>query len=169
MANLDSSSENVSTDSRDDSSQESKVEFSEDEETLIARMYNLVGERWALIAGRIPGRTAEEIEKYWTASEKEKNLKAQTGPDEALCFLVPLITPPSPMMVRVTTTNPNPNPNPNARIFTSTTPFRFLTLLSLSFLFLSLLRRHSTLRSPDPIYSAPCDPSPFSAATETPT
>ena len=22
--------------------------------------------RWALIAGRIPGRTAEEIEKYWT-------------------------------------------------------------------------------------------------------
>ncbi|OAY83173.1 Protein trichome birefringence-like 13 [Ananas comosus] len=60
-------------------------------------------------------------------------------------------------MVRVTTTNPNPNPNPNARIFTSTTPFRFLTLLSLSFLFLSLLRRHSTLRSPDPIYSAPCD------------
>lgn len=30
----------------DDSSQESKVEFSEDEETLIARMYNLVGERF---------------------------------------------------------------------------------------------------------------------------
>ncbi|XP_065619338.1 MYB-like transcription factor ETC3 isoform X1 [Quercus suber] len=22
--------------------------------------------RWSLIAGRIPGRTAEEIEKYWT-------------------------------------------------------------------------------------------------------
>ncbi|MBA0818408.1 hypothetical protein Gohar_025710 [Gossypium harknessii] len=28
-------------------------------------MFNLVGERWALIAGRIPGRTAEEIEEYW--------------------------------------------------------------------------------------------------------
>ncbi|MBA0792173.1 hypothetical protein Gohar_016695 [Gossypium harknessii] len=28
-------------------------------------MFNLVGERWGLIAGRIPGRTAEEIEKYW--------------------------------------------------------------------------------------------------------
>ncbi|KAK2988018.1 hypothetical protein RJ640_011281, partial [Escallonia rubra] len=49
----------------EDSSQDSKLEFSEDEETLITRMYNLVGERWSLIAGRIPGRTAEEIEKYW--------------------------------------------------------------------------------------------------------
>ncbi|KAG6754684.1 hypothetical protein POTOM_040478 [Populus tomentosa] len=48
-----------------ESSQESRLEFSEDEETLIIRMFNLVGERWSLIAGRIPGRTAEEIEKYW--------------------------------------------------------------------------------------------------------
>ncbi|WVZ00525.1 hypothetical protein V8G54_026594 [Vigna mungo] len=45
----------------------SKVEFSEDEETLIIRMYKLVGKRWSLIAGRIPGRTADEIEKYWTS------------------------------------------------------------------------------------------------------
>ncbi|XP_019439820.1 PREDICTED: MYB-like transcription factor ETC3 isoform X2 [Lupinus angustifolius] len=43
-----------------------KVEFSEDEEDIIAKMFRLVGERWSLIAGRIPGRTAEEIEKYWT-------------------------------------------------------------------------------------------------------
>ncbi|XP_011100298.1 MYB-like transcription factor ETC1 [Sesamum indicum] len=50
------------------SSQESKQpEFSGDEETLIIRMYNLVGERWSLIAGRIPGRSAEEIEKYWNS------------------------------------------------------------------------------------------------------
>ncbi|PON93257.1 GAMYB transcription factor [Trema orientale] len=50
----------------EESSKESKLEFSEDEEALITRMFNLVGERWTLIAGRIPGRTAEEIEKYWT-------------------------------------------------------------------------------------------------------
>ncbi|KAI9177074.1 hypothetical protein LWI28_015531 [Acer negundo] len=67
MADLDLSSDNTSDDSRDQSSQDSKLEFSEDEETLITRMYNLVGERWSLIAGRIPGRTAEEIEKYWTS------------------------------------------------------------------------------------------------------
>lgn len=54
-------------DSQEQSSQEAKLEFSEDEETLIIRMFNLVGERWALIAGRIPGRTAEDIEKYWNS------------------------------------------------------------------------------------------------------
>ncbi|KAL6546721.1 hypothetical protein OROMI_022442 [Orobanche minor] len=43
------------------------VHFSKDEEALMVRMYKLVGERWKLIAGRIPGRTAEEIEKYWTS------------------------------------------------------------------------------------------------------
>uniref|UniRef100_A0A7N0TGL8 Uncharacterized protein n=1 Tax=Kalanchoe fedtschenkoi TaxID=63787 RepID=A0A7N0TGL8_KALFE len=31
----------------------SKLRFSEDEETLINRMFNLVGQRWGLIAGRI--------------------------------------------------------------------------------------------------------------------
>ncbi|KAI8006571.1 Transcription factor CPC [Camellia lanceoleosa] len=62
-----STSDDASVDSREDTSQDSKLEFSEDEETLITRMYNLVGERWSLIAGRIPGRTAEEIEKYWNS------------------------------------------------------------------------------------------------------
>ncbi|KAF7121005.1 hypothetical protein RHSIM_Rhsim13G0157500 [Rhododendron simsii] len=42
-----------------------QLAYSEDEETLVIRMYNLGGERWSLIAGRIPGRTAEEIVKYW--------------------------------------------------------------------------------------------------------
>ncbi|XP_010923911.1 transcription factor CPC [Elaeis guineensis] len=67
MADLDQSSEDVSVDSREGNNQNSKMEFTEDEETLIARMYNLLGDRWSLIAGRIPGRTAEEIEKYWTS------------------------------------------------------------------------------------------------------
>ncbi|KAE8125623.1 hypothetical protein FH972_020406 [Carpinus fangiana] len=51
----------------DHNNQESKLQFSEDEEALIVIMFNLVGERWSLIAGRIPGRTAEEIEKYWNS------------------------------------------------------------------------------------------------------
>ncbi|CAK7351219.1 unnamed protein product [Dovyalis caffra] len=28
---------------------------------------------WSLIAGRIPGRTAEEIEKYWTSKSRSSN------------------------------------------------------------------------------------------------
>ncbi|XP_028808399.1 MYB-like transcription factor ETC1 [Neltuma alba] len=68
MADMDRSSDDVSADSTAEQTCEaSKLEFSEDEETLITRMFNLVGQRWSLIAGRIPGRTAEEIEKYWTS------------------------------------------------------------------------------------------------------
>ncbi|KAK2379918.1 hypothetical protein P8452_36267 [Trifolium repens] len=68
MADTEYSSNNVSADSPDQqSSQDSKLEFSADEEILITMVYNLVGERWSLIAGRIPGRTAEEIEKYWNS------------------------------------------------------------------------------------------------------
>ncbi|TYG41586.1 hypothetical protein ES288_D12G187400v1 [Gossypium darwinii] len=63
MADMDGSS----VDSKEESTGDSKLDFSEDEETLIIRMFNLVGERWSLIAGRIPGRTAEEIQKYWAS------------------------------------------------------------------------------------------------------
>ncbi|CAL1390995.1 unnamed protein product [Linum trigynum] len=41
------------------------VTMNEQEEDLISRMYRLVGQRWDLIAGRIPGRTPEEIERFW--------------------------------------------------------------------------------------------------------
>ncbi|KAK2370251.1 hypothetical protein P8452_57600 [Trifolium repens] len=70
MANVDHSSEEISANifaEESNSSQSSKVEISEDEEDLIIRMYKLVGDRWPLIAGRIPGRTAEEIKNYWTS------------------------------------------------------------------------------------------------------
>ncbi|KAL7130230.1 hypothetical protein ABFS83_13G120400 [Erythranthe nasuta] len=65
------SSENSSSDDYLSTSQvnrkesEVEIEFSEDEESLIIRMYKLVGDRWSLIAGRIPGRNADEIKKYW--------------------------------------------------------------------------------------------------------
>ncbi|PRQ58418.1 putative transcription factor MYB-HB-like family [Rosa chinensis] len=41
------------------------INMSEQEEDLICRMYKLVGDRWGLIAGRLPGRKAEEIERFW--------------------------------------------------------------------------------------------------------
>ncbi|KAG2680905.1 hypothetical protein I3843_11G120300 [Carya illinoinensis] len=41
------------------------IKMTEQEEDLIFRMYKLVGDRWDLIAGRIPGRKPEEIERFW--------------------------------------------------------------------------------------------------------
>ncbi|GMY31398.1 MYB-like transcription factor ETC3 [Fagus crenata] len=75
MATLDHSTSTDSTlastdttlDSKENNNKESELQFTDDEEALIIRMFNLVGERWSLIAGRIPGRTAEEIEKYWNS------------------------------------------------------------------------------------------------------
>uniref|UniRef100_A0A0D9YBT1 Uncharacterized protein n=1 Tax=Oryza glumipatula TaxID=40148 RepID=A0A0D9YBT1_9ORYZ len=41
------------------------VHFTEEEKDLVFRMHRLVGNRWELIAGRIPGRTAKEVEMFW--------------------------------------------------------------------------------------------------------
>ncbi|CBI22545.3 hypothetical protein AAG906_008871 [Vitis piasezkii] len=47
------------------------INMSEQEEDLIYRMYRLVGDRWDLIAGRIPGRKPEEIERFWIMRNRQ--------------------------------------------------------------------------------------------------
>ncbi|KAF3567774.1 hypothetical protein DY000_02010779 [Brassica cretica] len=46
------------------------VNMNQEEEDLIYRMHKLVGNRWELIAGRIPGRTAEEVKRFWVMKKK---------------------------------------------------------------------------------------------------
>ncbi|KAK8535322.1 hypothetical protein V6N13_081458 [Hibiscus sabdariffa] len=52
--------------------------ISHDEKELIIRLHNLLGNRWALIAGRLPGRTDNEIKNYWNTTLGKKD-KAQTS------------------------------------------------------------------------------------------
>ncbi|XP_052108527.1 myb-related protein 308 [Arachis duranensis] len=43
-----------------------------EEDDLIIRMHSLLGNKWSLIAGRLPGRTDNEIKNYWNTHLSKK-------------------------------------------------------------------------------------------------
>uniref|UniRef100_A0A7N0UMT6 Uncharacterized protein n=1 Tax=Kalanchoe fedtschenkoi TaxID=63787 RepID=A0A7N0UMT6_KALFE len=51
-----------------------------DEEDLILRLHRLLGNRWSLIAGRIPGRTDNEIKNYWNSHLSKKLISQGIDP-----------------------------------------------------------------------------------------
>jgi len=52
------------------------------EEELIIRLHRLLGNRWSLIAGRLPGRTDNEIKNYWN-THLSKKLSSQQSQDKS--------------------------------------------------------------------------------------
>nr|WEY29596.1 transcription factor MYB114 [Brassica oleracea var. gongylodes]WEY29597.1 transcription factor MYB114 [Brassica oleracea var. capitata]WEY29599.1 transcription factor MYB114 [Brassica oleracea var. botrytis]WEY29600.1 transcription factor MYB114 [Brassica oleracea var. italica]WEY29603.1 transcription factor MYB114 [Brassica oleracea var. italica] len=47
--------------------------LSSDEVDLLLRLHKLLGNRWSLIAGRLPGRTANDIKNYWNTHLSKKH------------------------------------------------------------------------------------------------
>lgn len=55
--------------------------FSEDEEDLIIKLHALLGNRWSLIAGRLPGRTDNEVKNYWNSHIRRKLISKGIDPN----------------------------------------------------------------------------------------
>ncbi|XP_015055374.1 transcription factor MYB113-like [Solanum pennellii] len=88
-------------------------DFALDEIDLILRLHKLLGNRWSLIAGRLPGRTANDVKNYWNTHLHKKLL----------------ITPPQiqenkynntlKIITKSTILRPRPRPGPRPRTFSS--------------------------------------------------
>ncbi|KAF1861447.1 hypothetical protein Lal_00025771 [Lupinus albus] len=55
--------------------------FGEDEEDLIIKLHALLGNRWSLIAGRLPGRTNNEVKNYWNFHIRRKLISNGIDPN----------------------------------------------------------------------------------------
>uniref|UniRef100_A0A0R0E5A3 MYB transcription factor n=1 Tax=Glycine max TaxID=3847 RepID=A0A0R0E5A3_SOYBN len=55
--------------------------FAEDEEDLIIKLHALLGNRWSLIAGRLPGRTDNEVKNYWNSHIRKKLISNGIDPN----------------------------------------------------------------------------------------
>ncbi|XP_058744812.1 myb-related protein 330-like [Vicia villosa] len=55
--------------------------FAQDEEDLVIKLHALLGNRWALIAGRLPGRTDNEVKNYWNSHIRRKLIKMGIDPN----------------------------------------------------------------------------------------
>ncbi|KAK1383122.1 Transcription factor MYB6 [Heracleum sosnowskyi] len=56
-------------------------EFGEDEVDLMMRLHKLLGNRWSLIAGRLPGRTANDVKNFWNTNVQKKRTTASYQKD----------------------------------------------------------------------------------------
>ncbi|XWS70079.1 hypothetical protein CRYUN_Cryun03dG0018300 [Craigia yunnanensis] len=61
--------------------------ISNEEDELIIRLHKLLGNRWSLIAGRLPGRTDNEIKNYWNTnlSKRVQDQKITPKSTKAAC------------------------------------------------------------------------------------
>ncbi|KAK4788250.1 hypothetical protein SAY86_019569 [Trapa natans] len=101
--------------------------FAEDEEDLIIKLHALLGNRWSLIAGRLPGRTDNEVKNHWNSHLRKKLLKMGVDPNNhrpvqgVFRSLTPAIArPPSNVSSTATSSNFNlqlPSPSPSVKSY----------------------------------------------------
>ncbi|KAL3737953.1 hypothetical protein ACJRO7_019474 [Eucalyptus globulus] len=73
--------------------------ISDEEEDLILRLHKLLGNRWSLIAGRLPGRTDNEIKNYWNSHLSKKISQKEKPPNKVVPEASPETSPATPQEV----------------------------------------------------------------------
>ncbi|GJX27117.1 transcription factor MYB90-like protein [Tanacetum coccineum] len=92
-----------------------KGDFEEDEIDLILRLHKLLGNRWSMIAGRIPGRTGNDVKNYWNTNIRSRSNKQNSEPKEDTSAMVTVIKPQPQTLSKTLTCNPPPAaPHDNA-------------------------------------------------------
>ncbi|CAM8935293.1 unnamed protein product [Rhodiola kirilowii] len=66
--------------------------FTQDEDHLIIKLHTLLGNKWSLIAGRLPGRTDNEIKNYWNTHIRRKLLNRGIDPATHRVINDPLVS-----------------------------------------------------------------------------
>nr|AKP06190.1 MYB6 [Chrysanthemum x morifolium] len=82
-----------------------KGDFEEDEIDLILRLHKLLGNRWSLIAGRIPGRTANDVKNYWNTHIRPRSNK-QDNEAKDITTAVTVIKPQPRILSKTVNSNP---------------------------------------------------------------
>ncbi|XP_008244393.1 PREDICTED: transcription factor MYB113-like [Prunus mume] len=71
-------------------------EFTEDEVDLLIRLHKLLGNRWSLIAGRLPGRTSNGVKNYWNTRLRTNSLVKRTTKEKFQETIKPIVIRPQP-------------------------------------------------------------------------
>ncbi|KAK8712861.1 hypothetical protein V6N13_148089 [Hibiscus sabdariffa] len=106
------------------------VAWTEEEDQLLKKCI----ERWSLIAGRLPGRTANDVKNYWNCHLSKKLSAQETEEEHKSAVNVELITPqPAPSIAISGSTKPRtqdyhvaPNSLPAIQESGMSTPFNFI-------------------------------------------
>nr|QTE76108.1 R2R3 MYB transcription factor [Clarkia lassenensis] len=67
------------------------TELQHDELDLIFKLHKLLGNKWSLIAGRLPGRTCNYIKNYWNSHFTAKKCKSRKKLNDSVKVIRPIV------------------------------------------------------------------------------